>query len=165
MAKLIAARGRPGQGLDRTPGELADLLDLLANINERGDRLESYARLQCDMDLSNPEFVRMQTEYQNLAVSLGTKTTFLAPDVLQLGRDKVDAYLKAEPRLVPYRFPLEKILRNKDHTLSEAEAGVVAQMRLFTDTAPKVSGLLNDVDIPRAEVTLADGAKVLLNPL
>ena len=164
VAKLIASVDGLAAECTRTPGQLADLLNLLGNISERGDRLESYARLQCDMDLSNPEFVRMQGEYQNLAVSLGTKTTFLAPAVLQLGRDKVDAYLKAEPRLVPYRFPLEKILRNKEHTLSEAEAGVVAQMRLFTDTAPKVSGLLNDVDIPRAEVTLADGAKVLLNP-
>jgi len=75
----------------------------------------------------------------------------------------VEQYLTAEPRLAPYKFLLEKILRNKDHTLPEAEAGIVAQLGLFTDTAPKVSGLLNDVDIPREDVTLADGTKVLLN--
>jgi len=163
LAKLIAALDGMAKDWTATPGQTADLLEFISTINERGERLENYARLLSDMDLSNPEFARMQTEYQNLAVDVGAKTTFVVPDILLLGREKVDAYLKAEPRLAPYRFPLEKILRNKDHSLSQAEASVVAQVRLFTDTAPKVSGLLNDVDIPRAEVTLADGTKVLLN--
>ena len=163
VAKRVATVDGVAKDWTKTPAHMADLLDLLGGIKERGERLMSYAHLQNDMDLSNPEFARMQTEYQNLAISLGAKTTFITPDILQLGRDKVEAYLQAEPRLAPYRFLLEKILRNKDHALSEPEAAIVAQMRLFTDIAPKVSGLLNDLDIPRAEVTLADGSKVLLN--
>jgi len=164
LAKLLGSF-HPFAGSDWTnsPAQVANMLDLLGNINERGERLESYAKLLGDADLSNPEYVKMQTEYQNLAVGLGAKTTFLAPDVLKLGRTKVDQYIKVEHRLAPYKFLLEKILRNKDHTLPEAEAGIVAQLGLFTDTAAKVSGLLNDVDIPRADVTLADGTKVLLN--
>ena len=163
LAKLIGTLDDAAKGWTNSPGQAANLLDLLGNINQRGERLDAYAKLLGDADLSNPECLRMQSEYQSLAVGLGAKTTFLAPDVLKLGTAKVDQYLKAEPRLVPYKFLLEKIIRNKDHTLPESEAGIVAQLGLFTDTAPKVSGLLNDVDIPRAEVTLADGTKVVLN--
>ncbi|MEI6654372.1 MAG: hypothetical protein WCP45_06360, partial [Verrucomicrobiota bacterium] len=147
----------------RSPGSTAEMLEKVHEFHERGQRLHAYARLQSDMDLSNPAYTRMQTEFQNLAVRFGAKTAFLAPDILQLGEAQVAAYLTAEPRLAPYRFHLEKALRNKDHTLSEKEEGIVAQMGLFTDTAAKVSGLLNNVDMPRAEVTLADGSKVLLN--
>lgn len=164
VAKLIASVDGLAKDWTATPGGIANLLERLSAIQERGDRLETYARLLSDMDLSNPEFSRMLTECQNLAVQLGAKSTFIVPDLLLLGRDKVEAYLKQEPRLAPYRFSLEKILRNQNHSLTAAEAGVLAQVRLFADTAPKVSGLLNDVDIPRAEVTLADGTKVLLNP-
>jgi oligoendopeptidase F len=163
VAKLIASVGGMAKDWTSTSAQAANMLELLNGINERGERLDSYARLLGDMDLANPEYARMQAEYQSLAVKFGAETTFVTPDVLKLGRDRVAAYLKQEARLAPYRFLLEKILRNKDHSLSEAEAGVVAQVRLFTDTAPKVSGLLNDVDIPRAEVTLADGTKALLN--
>jgi oligoendopeptidase F len=146
-----------------SPQRTADLLDLVHAVNERGDRLYAWARLQNDMDLSNPEFTRMQTEFQNLAVAFSAKTSFLAPGVLALGEEKVAAYLKAEPRLTPYRFFLEKILRSRDHTLSASEESIVAQMGLFTDTPVKVSNLLNDVDMPSAEVTLSDGTQVVLN--
>ena len=164
LAKLIATVDAQVKDWTSTPARAADMLDLLGAISERGERLDTYAHLLADMDLSNPEYARMKTEYQNLAVEFGAKTAFLAPDVLKLGADQVAAYLKQEPRLAPYRFPLGKILRNKEHALSAAEAGIVAQVRLFTDTAPKVAGLLNDVDIPRAEVTLADGSQARLNP-
>ena len=143
--------------------QVADLLDVINAVNDRGDRLFAWAKLQNDMDLSNPEFTRMQSEFQGLAVAFTTKTAFVAPDVLALGAEKVAAYLTAEPRLAPYRFNLEKILRNRDHTLSEKEESIVAQMGLFTDTPVKVSNLLNDVDMPSAEVTLTDGTKVLVN--
>ena len=146
-----------------SPKQVADLLDLFNAVNERGDRLFAWAKLQNDMDLSNPGFTRMQSEFQNLAVEFTTKTAFVAPDVLALGAEKIAAYLAAEPRLAPYRFNLEKILRNRDHTLSEKEESIVAQMGLFTDTPVKVSNLLNDVDMPSSEVTLTDGTKVLLN--
>ena len=115
------------------------------------------------MDLSNPEFTRLQTEFQGLAVNFAAKTTFVAPAVLALGEAQVTAFLKAEPRLAPYRFNLEKILRNRAHTLPASEESIIAQMGLFTDTPVKVANLLNDVDMPSAEVTLTDGTKVLLN--
>ena len=142
---------------------MADVLELISAVNERGDRLYAYARLQSDMDLSNPEFTGMQTEYDSLSVDFSTRTAFVAPDVLKLGADKVADYLKAEPRLAPFRFNLEKILRNRDHILSQKEESIVAQIGLFTDIPVKASGLLNDVDMPRPEVTLTDGTKVLLN--
>jgi oligoendopeptidase F len=163
VAKLMASVDALAKDWTSSPKLTADLLEILNDINDRSERLYAYARLQSDMDLSNPRFTRMQTEFQNLAVDFGTKTAFLAPDVLKLGAEKVADYLKAEPRLAPYRFNLEKILRNQDHTLSQKEESIVAQIGLFTDTASKVSGLLNNVDMPRAEITLTDGTKVLLN--
>jgi oligoendopeptidase F len=163
LAKLVAVVDGLAKDWTRSPATVAEMLDRISEFSERGERLHAYARLQSDMDLSNPAYTRMQTEFQNLAVRFGTTTAFVAPDILKLGADHVAAYLKAEPRLAPYRFHLEKILRNKEHTLTENEAGIVAQLGLFTDTAAKVAGLLNNVDMPRAEVTLSDGSKVLLN--
>jgi len=68
--------------------------------------------------------------------------------IVQLGEAQVAAYLKEEPRLAPYRFHLEKSLRNKEHILPEKEQSIVAQLGLLTDTPAKVSGLLNNVEPP-----------------
>ncbi|MCX6878297.1 MAG: oligoendopeptidase F [Verrucomicrobia bacterium] len=163
LAKLITVVDGLAKNWTTTPALTAAMFELVNEFNERGDRLHAYGRLQSDMDLSNPAYTRMQTEFQNLAVGFGAKTAFLAPDILQLGAAQVSAYLKAEPRLAPYRFTLEKILRNREHTLSEKEESLIAQVGLFTDTAAKASGLLKNVDLPNPEVTLADGTQVLLN--
>ncbi|MBN8460613.1 MAG: oligoendopeptidase F [Verrucomicrobia bacterium] len=158
LAKLDAA----AKDWTSSATKMADTLDLISTLNERGDRLYAYAKLQNDMDLSDPQFTGMIGEIQAQEVKLNTASAFLAPGLLALGDEKVAAYLKAEPRLAPYRFSLEKILRNRSHTLSEAEESIVAQMGLFADTPVKVSNLLNDVDMPPAEVTLSDGTKVAL---
>lgn len=142
---------------------MADTLELVAKLNERGDRLYAYAKLQYDMDQSDAEATRLLGQIQTYEVSLNTKSAFIAPGVLALGEDKVAAYLKAEPRLAPFRFSLEKTLRNRAHTLPQEQEAIVAQMGIFADTPVKVSNLLNDVDMPPAEVTLSDGTRVLLN--
>lgn len=147
----------------RSAAAMADLLERVATVNRRGERLFAWARLQNDMDLSNPEFTRMQTEFQNLAVEFGSRTSFIAPDLLAIGDDTVLAHIRSEPRLQPFAFQIEKILRARNHTLSSAEQTIVTRFGLFADTPAKVSTLLNDVDMPNAEVTLSDGTKVLLN--
>ncbi len=162
VTKLLSTLDAAAKDWTTSATRMADTLDLISTLNERGDRLYAYAKLQNDMDLSDPKFTGLLGEIQAHEVKLNTASAFLAPGVLALGDEKVAAFLKAEPRLAPYRFSLEKILRNRTHTLSEAEETIVAQMGLFADTPVKVANLLNDVDMPPAEVTLTDGTKVAL---
>ena len=157
--------GVPALAKDWTasPKAMADMMDLLAKIEERLNRLHAYAQLNNDMDLGNPDSTRMRGAVQTLAVDFGSKSTFLGPDVLALGAEKVEGFLKAEPRLAPHRFTLEKTLRARDHILPEAEANIVAATELYADTASKAAGLLRNVDMPNPEITLSDGTKVVLN--
>ncbi len=163
VVKLINSIPDLSQHWTDSPQTMADLLDLLASINVRSNRLYIYARLQNDMDLSNPAFTSMQGEIRNMEVELVSKSTFVGPDVLKLGNENIEAYLSKEPRLAKHRFDLTNILRRKDHILPEAQAGIVANVGLFTDTAAKTAGLFRDAEMPRAEVALTDGSKVLLN--
>jgi oligoendopeptidase F len=144
-------------------GGLAAVLELQAAVGERIDRLFGYAKLVNDMDLSDPVSAGMLGEIQAFEVEVGKATSFIAPGVIALGEQKLSEWIAAEARLKPFRFPLEKILRGKDHVLPEAEQSIVAQVGLFADTLGKASNLLNDLDIPPAEVVLADGTKVVLN--
>ena len=56
---------------------------------------------------------------QQLGATTNAQTAFLAPEILALGRPRLEALLASEPRLVPYRFALEEMLRETDHTLSK----------------------------------------------
>ena len=143
-------------------GAMADLLERVTEIQKRARRVGAYTSLQGDMDLGDSRFQKMGGEVRSYLVRFGAKLSFLAPDVLKLGQEKVEAYLKAEPRLAAYRRQLENILREKDHVLPEAEQRIASLTRLFSDAASKSSEMLNNLDLPRAEITLADGSKVQL---
>lgn len=151
------------KGWTDSPQAMAALLERLTEITLRGGRVRAYVSLQGDMDLRDARFQKLGGEVQMFMVGFGSKLAFMGADILKLGPEKVAAYVQAEPRLRPYRKQLEDTLRMQKHILPEAEQRVASMTGLFGGTASKVSGLLNNVDLPKPEVTLADGSKALLN--
>jgi oligoendopeptidase F len=75
----------------------------------------------------------------------------------------VERFIREEPRLVPHRVGFMKTLRMKEHILPEGEARVVAHAGLFGHAPGAAAGMLTDLDLPRPEVTLSTGERVLLN--
>ncbi len=162
--KALAGTVEPlAKGWTASPQAMAALLERLTEITQRGRRVGAYASLQGDMDLRDARFQKLGGEVQMFMVGFGSKLAFMGADILKLGPDKIAAYVQAEPRLAPYRKQLEDTLRMQKHILPEAEQRVASMTGLFGGTASKVSGLLNNVDLPKPEVTLADGSKALLN--
>lgn len=151
------------KGWTDSPQAMAALMERLTEITQRGGRVRAYVSLQGDMDLRDARFQKLGGEVQMFMVGFGSKLAFMGADILKLGPEKVAAYVQAEPRLRPYRKQLEDTLRMQKHILPEAEQRVASMTGLFGGTASKVSSLLNNVDLPKPEVTLADGSKALLN--
>lgn len=151
------------KGWTDSPQAMAALLERLTEITLRGGRVRAYVSLQGDMDLRDARFQKLGGEVQMFMVGFGSKLAFMGADILELGPEKVATYVHAEPRLRPYRKQMEDTLRMQKHILPEAEQRVASMTGLFGGTAAKASGLLNNVDLPKPEVTLADGSKALLN--
>jgi oligoendopeptidase F len=138
-------------------------VDWLSGIQQRAMRLMVYASLQGDGDLANPQYKKMQGELRMLFVGFQAKLGFMNPDILKLGQENLDAYVKAEPRLAPYKVNFDRVLREKDHILPADQQRLVSLTGMFARSSGQASSMLNDVDIPRPEVTLSNGATVLLN--
>jgi len=143
--------------------DMKRLLDLVSSIQLRGARLYSYASHQSNTDLANTRFQAMLGEIRSGFVQLGAKLSFMRPDILALGADRFAAYLQAEPGLAPYRFGVESILREREHVLPGDQQRIASLTGLFSGVPADAAGMLNNVELPRAEVTLADGTKVLLD--
>ncbi|MDD5571473.1 MAG: oligoendopeptidase F [Bacteroidales bacterium] len=139
------------------------LLDLNNEINLKADKLYSYAERQSDVDIGNQYFQTMKGELQSIFVNYRSKMSFFNPDIIALGSEKFNLYLKAEPKLEPYRFTINDILRIKDHNLPKDKQEIYSLTGLFSNVPGSASGMLNNLEIPGAEVTLSDGQKVILN--
>lgn len=152
-----------GKVWTRSAKDMADFLTQLDEVEQKAYRVGAYASFQSDMDLADPVYQKLKGEAATFAVGLGAKLSFMESDLLKLGAEQVEAYVKAEPRLAPHRVGLLRILRRKAHILPEGESRIASLTGLFSSAPSKAAGLLNNLDLPRPEVTLADGSRVLLN--
>jgi oligoendopeptidase F len=74
---------------------------------------DGYLHLRC---ARNREDAACDGE-QRLGATTEARFAFLRPEMLALGRLRLEALLASEPRLAPYRFALEELLRDSEHTL------------------------------------------------
>ncbi len=163
LAALIPQIDAKAKGWTESAAKMADLYELTDVIWKKGEKLFTYASLQSDADMGNSKYQVMKGELQSLFVQLGVKFAFMNEDLLKLKDEALAAYFKEEPRLKPYRFAIEQVIRVREHVLPEDQQQIVSRTGLFGGAVGKAANMLNDVDIPAPEAKLADGSTVALN--
>ena len=86
------------------------------------------------------------------------------PEILAIGKVRIDAIFSEEPALAIYRQPVDNILRNALHTLDSAGEALVATFQLAARQSISVYGILDNADMPWPTVKLADGTQAKLDP-
>ena len=122
VAAVAACQGK----LDSAEGLLAGARALEA-AERTVTRLFTYARMRRDEDNGNAAYQALTDRAQALAVQLGAATAYVTPELLGIGREKIEGYLAQEPALEPYRRTLESQLRLEEHTLSPKEEKLLAE--------------------------------------
>ena len=146
--------------LGQSPGALADVLERATALRKTYYRVATYANLQADQDTRVADHQGMRQEMTLVGATFGTEAAFIDPEILQIGRDRIQQYLSSEPRLASYRFYLEELLRQAEHTLSEPEERILAAASSVTSAPSTTSALLLNAEFPYPSITLSDGKAV-----
>ncbi len=102
-------------------------LERTSAIRRRLERLSEYADLNADVDASNDANQARTQQMSTLQSRFDEATSFVKPEILALGRERIETFAKTDPALSTFRRPIELILRQGPHTLDpEAEALVAA---------------------------------------
>ena len=154
-----ACKGKLGQSAKRFQA----CLDLNADIAKRYVRLSTYASQFHDQDTGNSLGQDLNQKAAILGSELDEAVAFLRPEILALGRAKIDKFVKEDKALEIYRHMLDQILRAAPHTLDAEGEGIVAQFGLATDAASSVYDILSNADMPWPTVKLSDGTEIKLD--
>ena len=149
--------------LGDSAASLREALQTISDLSRRTARLDTYASLKADEDTQ----VAPNQERRQLAIALASQgaeaVSWVDPELLSIGKDKIDGFLAADPGLSKFRFGLENVLRRAPHTLNEDAERVLAAAGNPLSGAEQVRTQLVNSDIPWPEVTLATGEKVRLD--
>ncbi len=122
----------------------------------------TYAHLKSDEDKSNQHYLGYHQRALNLLTRVSEAASFLTPEIQAIPDEIINQYLE-DDSLAQYRFYLEKILRYKPHTCSEAEEQILAMAKEIADGPSQVFGQLDNVDLNFGSITDESGKEVELS--
>jgi oligoendopeptidase F len=159
MGELARCHGQLGRSAERLQG----CLDALADLQKRHARIEVYASEKLSEDTGVAASLELQQHAQVLSARLEEASAFVKPEILKLGRPRVERMVAGRDGLRIYRHMLDNILRAAPHTLDKPGEEIIAAFALTNDSAYSTYSILANADMPWPKVRLADGTEAVLD--
>lgn len=118
---IEAFRGKVGE----SARSLRDTLEFEKQLGMRIERLGQYAGLRVAEDGSNAASLAREAKLQGLLTRIGEACAFVLPEIQAISDEDFALWLQS-PELEEWKVPLEKIRRQKPHTLSFPEERLLA---------------------------------------
>ena len=159
LKEFAACRGHLGDSARR----LKACLDAQADFTKRYARLEVYASELFAEDTGLPETQELSEKARILGTKLEEAISFVKPEILRLGKARLERFYARAKSLAIYRHPLDQILRSAAHTLDGNGEGIVAAFGLSEEAASSTHRILANADLPWPTLKLSDGKEVKLD--
>jgi oligoendopeptidase F len=156
---LAALKGTLG----KDAASLAKGLRAISDVQRRLARLSTYASLKRDEDTRNATNQDRLQRVELLSTDFATATSFVNPEIIQIGAARIGQFVAAEPKLKVFAFLLKDTLRQAPHTLGREAENVLAAAGQVRGAPRTIYTLLANADLPWPTVTLSDGTKVVLD--
>ena len=141
---------------------LKDFISFHLSIRRRLDRLYTYAHLRSDQDKSNQFYLGLLQRANVLVTRAGEVASFMQPEIQEIPDKVIQRFIK-DASLKTYRFYLEKILRQRPHTLQQSEEKLLAMSREVTQAPYQVFSQLDNVDLKFGTISDENGHDIELS--
>ncbi|MGN6819988.1 MAG: oligoendopeptidase F [Sphingomonas sp.] len=160
VPSLTRFKGRLGESADT----LAAFLVAQSDIGRAASRIYTYASLKADADLRVSANQEHQAQAIDLFTALGEATAWATPEILSLGKAKIDSFVASNETLRKrFDFALSDTLRQAAHTLSPEGEMLLAGVGSPLSGPSDIREQLVASDIPWPTVTLSTGKQVRLD--
>ena len=149
---ILFVRGKLGEfskfeSIKYDENTLYDVIDLCMNVSRVLEKLEVYASLLCDEDTSINKNQELKEEVNNLCSEFSKATYFVDTDILKLNYDDIKEFYKKNDKLLEYELYFKEMFRYKEHTLSNDEEKLLANLSLTFGNNYESYELLKDSDM------------------
>jgi len=158
MGRLDAFRGKLGD----SPETLLACLRLQDSLSIINDNVYAYAKLLTDQDQRVTENQEIDRRAKGLDDRLGTAGSFVQPEILAVGGDRLRSFMESTPELGEYRAFLEDLLRSKAHILSPEQEEIIALSGTLAGSPRDIFNMITNADLKFGTVVDEDGEEIEL---
>ena len=152
-------KGKLAQSVSKFKTCLASFSDL----QKRMARIYSYSSQLHDQDTSENTAMDMNQRSELAYSKLDGATSFMRPEILKMGKAKIDKMLAQDKSLAIYRHPLNQILRAAPYTLDATGEELLATLGATSNTAQATYSILSNSEMPWPKMKLDDGKDILID--
>jgi len=163
VSNRIDALARYRGTLDNGAVELANALEAQSDTTKEAYRVYVYTSLMRDVDQREPGAQARFGRARQMLTNLQQATSWVRPEILDIGAETVRGFREQEPRLAKFDFMLENILRQAPHTLDQRGEAILARAGLVLSAPGQIYENYANADIPWPTVTLSDGTEATLS--
>ncbi len=108
-------RGRLSEG----PATLLEALSASEQLIVRAQRVFMYAGFAYAVDTADQAAAGMQGQSGGMFGQVAAAAAFMAPELISIGRPRLDEWMKQEPKLAAYAHKFDDLFRKQKHVRSE----------------------------------------------
>ena len=133
--------------------------DMLATLRLRDavfcdvDKLVTFAFLRQSEDAANMTFSELANRASGLWSTAQAAAAFIDPELLEIPRDQIDAFVAVEPELTPFQHYFDAIDLRRAHTRSSEVEEVLARSTEVTGSFYGIHGVLENADMDLGQIT------------
>jgi oligoendopeptidase F len=143
--------------LHEGPTVLADCLAQAEQLQQQARKIFTYAGLSYSVDSLNSEAAARNDQARTAFAAALAAISFIQPELLAIGLDKVGNWLTEEERLAHYAHYLDRLAQQQAHVRSAEVELVLSLTRDAFSTAAATHGILANTDLQFAPAKGSDG--------
>lgn len=150
---------------DKVAVSAENLYNCLKLVDETGiicDRIVAYTQMKRDEDNTNIYGQELSEIGEKIYVEFKTDISFITPEIINAGSDKINKYFSEIKELSLYKFYIENIIRQKQHYLSSKEEKIIAESNEMGFGFENAFKMLSFADIKYPEIENENGEKLPL---
>lgn len=143
--------------LRKSPRRLLEYLKLDDELTLLFDGLVNYAQRKSDEDTRVAKYQDMCNRLEMLYVGIAGAASFVTPEILSIPEADMERFFSECGGLSLYRRSLERILRRREHFLSEKEERIIALTGEMLGVPENIFSMFNDADLKFPDAVDKDG--------
>ncbi len=143
-----------------SPGTLADALELSQQLAQTVGKIYVYSTMSHSVDTTDQAAAAMDSQARSLYGRLLAAASFVDPELLAIGKDKLQQWIDQEPRLALYAHYVDNLFRLHEHVRSAEVEEVLGLLVDPFSTVRATATMLTNADMTFEPAMSSQGEKI-----
>jgi oligoendopeptidase F len=126
-------------------------------------RLYAYIHLSSDLNLKDQVKSSKNQQMMLMLSELNQKTSYVAPELIQLGEEKVMRFVNSDDFLKHYRFEMQKLFMQQKHVLDQDQEKLLSNFGPTRGIPSNLYQALAIIDRSDEKITLSNGKEITVS--